>query len=92
MYKIINSQLLEEFWCRNPKTEDSLKAWYYLAKEQSWENSAEVLKTFPNAILEDRNHVSFPIVSSGCFLMASLHFGLKTLKICCVGSFHQSDE
>lgn len=92
MYKIINSQCLIDFWQRHPETKEFIKAWYFDVKEQSWQNSADVLLTFPKAILEDNNRISFPIVLNHYFLMGSLHYNFKTLVIRCVGSLHQLND
>ena len=92
MYKIINSQLLIDFWQRHPETEELLKAWYFDVKEQSWQKPADVFLTFPRAILEDNNRISFPIFLNHYYLMTSLHYHFKILVIRCVGSFHQLND
>ncbi len=89
MYKIINAQVLIYFWQRHPETEDFLKAWYFDVKAQSWRKPADVLLTFPKAILEDDDRISFPLIKDHYFLRGGLHYRSKTLAIRCVGSLHQ---
>jgi len=92
MYQIVNSQLLMDFWTWYPESQEPLKAWYHLVKEQSWQTPEEVLQTFPTAELGKNNQIRFPVVPHPYYVLTSLHLGFQVLVIRGVGSLPQLEE
>lgn len=68
--KIMNQNILIDFWEQYSDAEDALKAWFYEVRAQTWQESRDVLKFFVNAKIEKDEKICFDIVADCYYLKA----------------------
>ncbi|MDE2794838.1 MAG: type II toxin-antitoxin system HigB family toxin [Gemmatimonadota bacterium] len=59
--RIIAKRTLRNFWDREPRAEQPLKAWYAVARKADWSSPAEVKAVYGNASIVGGNRVVFNI-------------------------------
>lgn len=90
--KILNQQILKDFWKRHPESEQAIKAWFYEAKAGSWRSSEEVLKAFSRAKLLQESVISFELVPRQYYLTVAFKASPQTFFIKYVASFYETDQ
>lgn len=90
--RIINTSCLHKFWEQYPETEESLKTWVCTASHQSWNDMADVIKTFPKAKTSAKSGVNFPILRGQFYLRADLHYQSKVLAIKTLGPLNENNS
>ena len=88
--KILNQQILKDFWKRHPESEQAIKAWFYEAKAGSWGASEEVLKAFSGSKLLQEGIISFELMPRQYYLTAAFKAPTQTFFIKYVASFHET--
>ena len=90
--RIISRKILKKFWKIHHDSEQSLKAWFYETKENSWNNPNELKEKFHNASIIDSKRVVFNIVGNKYRLIADIEYRLKLVFIVWIGTHNDYDK
>ena len=90
--KILNQQILKNFWKRHPESEQAIKAWFCEAKTGSWRTSEEVLKAFSGAKLLQEGIISFELMPRQFYLTVAFKASTQTFFIKYVASFYETGQ
>src|SRR5215203_1808771 len=77
---VISKAPLKAFWKIHPRAEESLLAWWRIARREEWDNFAELRKSFSSADWYEP-YVIFDIGGNKYRLIASVHFNRKKVFI-----------
>ena len=88
--KILNQQILKDFWKRHPQAEQAIKAWFCEVKGGNWRTSEEVLKAFSGAKLLQEGVISFELMPRQYYLTVAFKASTQTFFIKYVASFHET--
>jgi mRNA interferase HigB len=87
--KIINKFALQQYIKQHPDTENWLTAWCFKVFQETWENSEDVIKTFPKATLLENKDLRFKSTVQNFFLLVSLHYKAQIVSIKYIGSLQK---
>ena len=90
--KILNQQIMKDFWKRHLDSEHAIKAWFYEAKKGNWSRDEEVLKAFSGAKLLQEGIISFELVSRQYYLTVAFKASLQTFFIKYGTSFYETGQ
>ena len=88
--KILNQQILKDFWKRHPESEQVIKAWFYEVKAANWKTSEEVLKAFSGAKLLQEEVIFFELMPRQYYLTVAFKSSTQTFLIKYVASFYET--
>jgi len=90
--KILNQQILKDFWKRHPESEQVIKAWFCEVKAADWKTSEEVLKAFSGAKLLQEGVIFFELMPRQYYLAAAFKAPTQTFFIKYVASFYETGQ
>ena len=90
--KILNQQILRDFWKRHPESEQAIKAWFCEIKAGNCRTSGEVLKAFSGAKLLQEGVISFELMPRQYYLTVAFKASTQTFFIKYVASFHETGQ
>ncbi|MFT3751813.1 MAG: type II toxin-antitoxin system HigB family toxin [Paludibacter sp.] len=92
--RIIAFRTLREFWEKSEyaDSENSLRAWFYEAKNADWNNANELKKQYKNASIVGEVRVVFDIKNSDYRLVVMIDYEYKVVFIRFVGTHKQYDK
>jgi mRNA interferase HigB len=90
--KILNQQILKDFWKRHPDSEHAIKAWFYEVKKENWSRDEDILKAFSGAKLFQEGIISFELVPRQYYLTVAFKASTQTFFIKYVASFYETGQ
>jgi len=90
--KILNQQILKDFWKRHPDSEQAIKAWFYEVKKGNWSSDEAVLKVFSGAKLLQEGIISFELMPRQYYLTVAFRASTQIFFIKYVASFYETDH
>ena len=90
--RIIARKTLKEYWCREPSTEDALRAWYKEAERASWNNPTDIKERYRSASILKNNRVVFNICGNKYRLIVRINYEFKYVYIRFIGTHEEYDR
>ncbi|MEI8308269.1 MAG: type II toxin-antitoxin system HigB family toxin [Chloroflexales bacterium] len=90
--RIIAQKALREFWERHPDAEQSLKAWYYDAKQATWAHPQDIRQMYATASIVTNNRVVFNIRGNNYRLIAAINYDLGIIYIRFIATHREYDH
>lgn len=90
--RIIARRTLRDYWERNPRAEQPLKAWFREAATSDWANPEAVKTRYRNASILKGNRVVFNIGGNKYRLIVQINYGFRIIYIRFVGSHDAYDK
>ena len=92
--RIIAFRTLREFWekAEYADSENSLRSWYYEAKNADWNNANELKKQYKNASIVGEGNVVFNIKGNTYRLVVWIDYEYKVIFIRFIGTHKQYDK
>ena len=92
--RIIAIKTIKEFWekksCRD--SEQSLRAWYFEAKEDDWKSLNDLKKKYRNASIIGNGRVIFNIKGNKYRLIVAVNYKMKLVFIRFIGTHKEYDK
>ena len=76
--RIIAKRALRDFWSREPRAEQPLKAWYAVARKADWASPADVKSAYRSASIVGNNRVVFNIGGNRYRLIVRFNYAHRT--------------
>lgn len=92
MERIFSKSTLQEYWRRNPETEQYLKTWFETVAESNWKNPIDVKSTFASASILKDGRVVFNIKGNSFRLVARINYEKEWLFIRFIGTHQEYDK
>lgn len=90
--RIIAISTLRNYWIKNKRSEQPLKAWIQETEKAIWPNSAELKDKFGNASVINSKRVVFNIKGNDYRLIVDIEYRLKIVFIVWIGNHSQYDK
>ena len=90
--RIIAKRTLRNFWDREPRAEQPLKAWYAVARKADWSSPAEVKAVYGNASIVAGNRVVFNIGGNRYRLIVRFDYSRRIGFVRFVGTHSEYDR
>lgn len=92
--RIIAIKNIKDFWekARNKDSEQSLRAWYYEARNDEWKSPNDLKKKYRNASIVGNNRVVFNIGGNKYRLVVLINYKFKIVFIRFVGTHKEYDK
>ena len=90
--RIIAKRTLRNFWDREPRAEQPLKAWYAVARKADWSSPAEVKAVYGNASIVAGNRVVFNIGGNRYRLIVRFDYARRIGFVRFVGTHSEYDR
>ena len=90
--RIIAKRTLREFWEKHKDSEQPLRSWYEIARNEDWGNFNEIKSFFRNASIVGNDMVVFNIKGNTFRLVVKVDFSWKAMFIKFIGTHHDYDK
>lgn len=90
--RIIALKTLKDYWSKEPKSEEALKAWYKEAEAASWDGPADIKEQYRSASILKDSRVVFNICGNKFRLIVKINFKFKMVYIRFVGTHREYDN
>ena len=90
--RIISKRTLREFWADYPDAENQLLGWYKVMETGKFQNSTDILNSFPNSRSIGSSRYVFKIKGNLYRLIVKINFDLQTVWIRFIGTHVQYDK
>jgi len=90
--RIISRRILREFWEKHPDAAVPLQAWFHDVERASWNNPADIKKTYRNASFVANNRVVFNIKGNHFRLVVVVVYRHGMVFIRFVGTHNEYDQ
>ncbi len=90
--RIIARRTLIEFWKRNPRSEQALKAWFDEVRNVSWKTPNDLKKQYRNASIISSKRVVFNIKGNDYRLVVDIEYKIGILFIVWLGTHKKYDK
>jgi mRNA interferase HigB len=91
--RIISVKKLKEFWESGyADSEQPLKVWYQIFKQNSFSNPNEIKRLFPNCSFVQNNRIVFNVAGNKYRLVAFIRYDIQILYIRFVGTHAEYDK
>ncbi len=89
--RIIAKRTLRDYWSREPRAEQPLKAWYAIARTADWASPADVKSAYGNASIVGNNRVVFNIGGNRYRLIVCFHYARRVGFVRFLGTHAEYD-
>ena len=89
--RIIAKRTLRDFWAREPRAEQPLKAWYAVARKANWASPADVKSAYGNASIVGNDRVVFNIGGNRYRLIARFNYARRIGYVRFLGTHAEYD-
>ncbi len=90
--RIIAIKTLKDFWRRYPDSEEHLKSWYKVVKNEDWKTPQEAKKCYGNASILKDGRVIFNIAGNKYRLIVWINYSYQVVYIRFIGTHKEYDE
>lgn len=90
--RVIAIKKLKDFWQKNKKTEQSLRAWYVEAKKANWSKPSEIKEQYKSASILKDSRVVFNIKGNDYRLVVKINYRFKMVYIRFIGTHSEYDN
>ncbi len=90
--RVIARKTLKDYWEKEPRTEQELKAWFAEAEAAEWKNPADVKAKYGNASILKDGRVVFNICGNNYRLVVWINFEFRTVYVRFVGTHKEYDK
>jgi len=90
--RIIARRTLIEFWKRNPRSEQALKAWFDEVRNVSWKTLNDLKKQYRSASIISSKRVVFNIKGNDYRLVVDIEYKIGILFIVWLGTHKKYDK
>lgn len=90
--RVIARASLREFWSIHPESRLSLLRWLSVAEAADWTASADIVATFPNAKILNRERARFEIGGGNFRLIVAIKFQARLCFIKFIGTHAEYDK
>jgi len=90
--RVLVKKTLKEFWERYPDAEIYLVNWYNIVLKANWENSKQVIKTFPSADIIGNNRIVFNICHNKYRLIIVFRYKKQMAFVRFIGTHKEYDR
>ncbi|TAE76356.1 MAG: type II toxin-antitoxin system HigB family toxin [Bacteroidetes bacterium] len=90
--RIIAKSTLRNFWKIYPESEQPLRDWYIITKQQEWSTPNEIKNIFGNASILGNNRVIFNIKGNDFRLITEVDYEIKFVFILWIGTHVEYDK
>lgn len=84
--RVIAIKILRDFWRKNKKTEQPLKAWYAEAKKANWSKPVDIKAQYRSASILKDHRVVFNIKGNDYRLVVRINYKYKIVYIRFIGT------
>lgn len=89
--RIIAKRTLRDFWAREPRAEQPLKAWYAVARKANWASPADVKSAYGNASIVGNDRVVFNIGGNRYRLIVRFNYARRIGYVRFLGTHAEYD-
>ena len=89
--RIIAKRTLRDYWSREPRAEQPLKAWYAIARKADWASLADVKSAYGNASIVGNDRVVFNIGGNRYRLIVRFNYARRTGYVRFLGTHAEYD-
>jgi len=90
--RVIAKRTLREFWKLHRDSEQPLRSWYDISKNEIWNNFNEIKSLFRNASIVGNDKVVFNIKGNDFRLVVKVDFIWKVMFIKFIGTHREYDK
>ena len=90
--KIFKRKTLKDFWAKNPKAEKSLRSWFKIMKDNSFQNPNEILALFGSADVIGNKIIVFNICGNNFRLVVKYNYEKQLALIRFIGNHKAYDK
>lgn len=91
--RIISVKKLKDFWNNGrADSEQSLKVWYQILKQQNFEAPNEIKRLFPSASFVGNNRVIFNICGNKYRIVTHIRYDINIIYIRFIGAHAEYDK
>jgi mRNA interferase HigB len=93
--RIISRARIREYWEHHPDAENTLKKWYKVVENASWNSFSDIRKTFNSADwihINNKDVCVFNVGGNTIRLIAAIHFNTNTVYIRAVLTHAEYDK
>ncbi len=84
--RIISERTIREFWKKNPRSEQTLRAWCREARSADWATPTDVRARYPKASIVADNRVMFKMTRNRYRLVVWINYERRTVYIKWLGT------
>ncbi len=89
---IISKKILASFCVKHPQSTSAINGWYEITKTSSWNNFADVRKSFNSVDAVGNDRFIFNIKGNDYRLVAMIHFDTRTVYIRFLGTHSEYNK
>jgi mRNA interferase HigB len=93
--RVISRARIRECWEKHPEAENTLKKWYKVVENASWNSFSDIRKTFNSADwihINNKEVCVFNVGGNTIRLIAAIHFNTSTVYIRAVLTHSEYDK
>src|SRR5204863_5162227 len=90
--RVIAIKRLQQYWQKEPASEQALRAWYAEAEEADWKTPAQIKAKYGNASILKNGRVEFNICGNKYRLIVRIRFDYATIYIRFIGTHEEYDK
>ncbi|HWQ91293.1 MAG TPA: type II toxin-antitoxin system HigB family toxin [Clostridia bacterium] len=90
--RVIARKTLRDYWQKEPRTEQELKAWFAEAEAGDWHNPADVKAKYGNASILRDGRVVFNICGNNYRLVVWINYEFRTIYLRFIGTHEEYDQ
>jgi mRNA interferase HigB len=90
--RIFSRHTLKVYWVANPRSEQSLKAWFAEAEAAEWSSPVDVKAKYGNASILKEGRVVFNICGNEFRLIVSINYEFQAIYIKFIGTHEEYDD
>ena len=90
--RIIAKKTIVNFYTKNPKSKDSLEAWFLEVSDMSWTKPGDVIKDYSSADVITGKRFVFNVKGNHYRLIADIEFKLKIIFVVWIGTHSEYDN
>jgi len=90
--RVIARKTLKDYWEKEPRSEQELKAWFAEAEEADWADPADVKAKYGNASILKNSRVVFNICGNNYRLVVRINYDFRVLYIRFIGTHDEYDD
>ena len=89
--RVIARKTLKEYWGKEPRTEQELKAWFAEAEAADWADPVAVKAKYGNASILKSGRVVFNICGNNFRLVVRINYEFRVIYIRFIGTHDEYD-
>ncbi len=89
--RVIGREKLTEYWTKEPRTAQALRAWFAEVEHAKWKTPIDVKAKYGNASILKGNRVVFNICGNNYRLIVQVNYGIGLIFVRFIGTHAEYD-